>query len=158
MCPAADSDKRLDLIQARNERLKMWGSILGIIAAIIASFFAYFRPEEDEGAKDVYKELSKAVEKVSEDQVKLHRDVAAIQGYLKGRYAAEQRYIKDNVEEKKRTIEDKPPISARVAVKPKPAVVLTPPDELLEQKSAPPSVGPDPKPYKPPPIDVVIQK
>lgn len=156
--------RRIAIINARTERLKMWGSILGIIGAIVASFFAYFRPEEDEGARDVYKELSAAIREVSEDQVQLHKDVAAIQGYLEGRYVAEKKYVteKKKAEETPVTTTSVPSrirvgVGVRAKPKPKP-VVLLPPDELLEQKPAPPVVKADPETYRPPPVDAVVKK
>jgi hypothetical protein len=167
--------KRIAIINARNERLKLWGSILGIIAAIVTSSIAYFKPEEDEGARDVYKELSTAVSDISKNQVELHKDVAAIQGYLRGRYAAEKRAV----EEIKRDAEEDEPPRARIAArrptvgggigfgigvgtapkpapKPTPTVVVIPDD--LQEAAPPPPQAQKPAPYKPPPVDSVVKK
>jgi len=78
-------NKRLERMKLRVERLKSWTTISAIIASLITAMSAYFKKEEDQGAKDVYKELSGAVEKISEEQVKLHSDIAAIRGYLAGK-------------------------------------------------------------------------
>jgi len=163
--------KRVAIINARTERLKLWGSIVGIIAAIVTSSLAYFKPEEDEGARDVYKELSAAVGKISENQVELHKDVAAMRGYLRGRYAAERRVVEEIKQE-----EEKPaPVAARPRLRvggglgfgigagaskpsaPSSGSVIVIPDDL--QEAAPPvAQAQEPAPYKPPPVDSVVKK
>ena len=76
----------LERIKEKSERIKLWGGIiamvLGNIVALTTAILAHFK--EETGAKNVYRELSGAIEKVSDDQVQLHKDVAAIRGYLAG--------------------------------------------------------------------------
>ena len=151
--------KRIDIINARTEWLKVWGSVLGIVGAIVASFFAYFRPEEDSGAKDVYKELSTVIREISQDQVQLQKDVAALQGYLEGRHLAERKLAEDKREIADNTPTVRVPSSIRMGVgiaKPAP-VVLLPPEELLK-KPAPPEIRSTPRAYNPPPVDSVVKK
>jgi hypothetical protein len=165
----ASKSSRVAIIHARTERLKLWGSIVGIIAAIVTSSLAYFKPEEDEGARDVYKELSTAVSKISENQVELHKDVAAIQGYLRGRYAAEKKVVDEIKQEKEEREESKSSririgvasgVARRTATKPAPtSVVLMPPEKLFRQETAPPDTqAQKPGVYKPPPVDSVVKK
>ena len=150
----------LDRIKVKSERLKQWATIIAIvvsnIAAIVTAISAHFK--EEKGAKNVYKELSSAVEKVSDDQVQLHKDVSAMRGYLAGMAQKSKEPMvlwnpkedKPVVAKKPATTTRRPPIRVGIGIpkpkaKPEPITVLPPP------QAPPPNITPEPDDYDAPP-------
>jgi hypothetical protein len=146
--------RKLELAKLRLERLKLWGGIASIAASLALGFIAYFKQEEDPGAKGVYKELSHAVEKISEDQIRLHRDVSALRGYLAGKantpVPAVVKFLEDPAPARSTA---RRPVSIGVAAKPKAAAIIE-----EEPKFDVPEVEPAPAQYDAPPIEQVTKK
>jgi hypothetical protein len=154
----------LDRVRAKSERIKLWAGIiamiLGQIAALTTAVLAHFK--EEKGAKNVYQELSKAVEKVSEDQVQLYKDVSAMRGYLAGMAQQSNKPMvlwKDKVSRN----EHKPVTAAvpksgggidRDDISDDDSITVMP----LPQGPPPAIQGPAPIDYNAPPVDSVVKK
>jgi hypothetical protein len=140
--------RKLELAKLRLERLKQWGTIVAIIASLGTAIAAHLKEEEDEGAKEVYRELSGAVEKVSEDQLKLHQDISSIRGYLAGKAENPSpsivRFFETPASTSRRPHRQPP--------KPKSAVIEDSPEFDV------PQVKPPPDAYKAPPVEQVTRK
>lgn len=160
--PSVSPVPSLDRLKAKSERIKLWGGILamvlGNVVALTTAILAHFK--EETGAKNVYRELSGAIEKVSDDQVQLHKDVAAIRGYLAGQAQQKPMVLwspkekdKDQAKPERRLM---PPIRIGVAKDGKtaeePVAVIPPP------QAPPPNITPEPQSYKPRPVDAVVEK
>jgi hypothetical protein len=144
--------KKLERMKLRVERLKGWTTIVAIIASLATAVTAHFKEEKDKGAKDVYKELSSAIEKVSSDQVRLHRDISAIRGYLAGKAQSPSPAIVE-------FLTDPAPVTAR-----RPAHTAAPQKPktkaIIEEEPAydVPSIEPPPDKYQAPPVEQVTKK
>lgn len=152
----------LDRIRAKSERLKLWGGIiamvLGNVVALVTAILAHYK--EETGAKNVYQELSGAIEKVSDDQVQLHKDVAAIRGYLAGQARQEPMVLwtpKEKDKPKNKPTRVTPPIRVGVGI-PKPDADEEPIAIIPPPQAPPPTITPEPKDYKAPPVDAVVKK
>jgi hypothetical protein len=150
----------LDRMRARSERVKVWSGIiamiLGNIVALTTAVLAHYK--EETGAKNVYQELSGAIEKVSYDQIQLHKDVSAIRGYLAGQAKHEPTVLwtpknKDKKTAVRRTM---PPIRIGVGV-PKPSDKEEP-IAVIPPQAPPPNITPEPDDYEAPPVDAVVNK
>jgi hypothetical protein len=142
--------RKLELAKLRLERLKQWGAIVAIVASLGTAIAAHFRPEEDPEAEGVYNELSRAVEKVSEDQLRLHQDVAAIRGYLAGKEGSPKPTVVTFLEPPTKP-RSKPSVAGR---KPAPAKAIIEEEPEFDV----PEVKPPPKVYDAPPVEQVTKK
>ncbi len=149
----------LDRLKAKSERIKLWGGIiamvLGNIVALTTAILAHFK--EETGAKNVYKELSGAVEKVSEDQIQLHKDVSAIRGYLAGQARQEPMVLwtpkeKDKPKSNRLTPPIRVGVESSKSADEEPIAIIPPP------QAPPPNITPEPADYKAPPVDAVVHK
>lgn len=84
---------RLSIAKLKNERIKHWAAIVTLIVTNLGiaatAIMAHFKPEKEETAKAAYNELSSAVKKLSEDQIKIYTDISNMRGYLAGLSARE---------------------------------------------------------------------
>jgi hypothetical protein len=146
--------KKLERMRIRAERLKGWATIAAIVASLATGIGAYFKEEEDKGAKDVYKELSVAVEKVSEDQIRLHRDVSAIRGYLAGKAKEPSPAIVEFLTDPVPAPAPRRATSRRPeSNKPKAKAIIE--EEPIDDV---PSIEPPPVQYEAPPVEQVTKK
>jgi len=147
--------KDLERARLRNEALQRWAIILGIVLSFTTAISAHFKEEQETTAKGVYKELSAAVEKNSENVRSLHQDMAAIRGYLAGQADTKGTVsffdiFKNNRISAMSVSEDRSTSDKTIAVTPKIGVSVKPLD------SPPPKViTPEPETYKSPPIEQV---
>jgi hypothetical protein len=150
MTSSLDS-KKLEWMKLKVEHLKGWVTIIAIVASLGTAITAHFKEEEDNGAKDVYKELSGAIEKVSEDQVKLHSDIAAIRGYLAGKAQAPSPAIVRFLD---------PPSPAAVPRHIRPTIAPKPKTKAIieeEPNYDVPQLKPAPNKYQAPPVEQVTK-
>jgi hypothetical protein len=83
-----DSKRSGVLLHERNERLKVWVSLVALLVtnavALGTSITAHMKADDETKAKTAYKELSTAVAEVSKDNIQLHNDLSNLRGYLAG--------------------------------------------------------------------------
>lgn len=121
----------------KTERLKVWIGLLIFVIGQAVSIGLAIQANKETKAQEAYKTLSDGLVRISEDNLKLHSDLANLRGYLAG-LAQQKQTDQQNNSTSAPVVKSQPEKS-----KPKILVKLLPHLKL-------PEIHPAPKVYKPP--------